>query len=84
MGDNMDKAEIAHEIVELRKETGMSRKEFCVYFEIPYSTLTDWELGKKKMPDYVLRLLQYKAGMEKLIKKSAALEEGGQPQEEKQ
>ncbi|MBE5830588.1 MAG: transcriptional regulator, partial [Butyrivibrio sp.] len=32
-------------LIELRNSTGMSRKEFCAYFEIPYRTLQDWELG---------------------------------------
>lgn len=80
----MDKAQATQEITELRKGTGMSRKEFCAYFEIPYSTLTDWELSKKKMPDYVLRLLQYKVRMEKLIKDADTPKDGGQSQEEKQ
>ncbi|WP_455533829.1 hypothetical protein [Roseburia inulinivorans] len=31
----------------LRESTGMNRKEFCEYFEIPYMTETDWELGKE-------------------------------------
>lgn len=55
-------------LVELRKNTGMNRREFCEYFEIPYRTVTDWELGHRKMPDYLLRLITYKAKMENLIK----------------
>ena len=42
-------------LVELRESTGMTRKEFCEYFEIPYRTVQDWELGNRKMPDYLLR-----------------------------
>ena len=53
-------------LIELRNSTGMSRKEFCAYFEIPYRTLQDWELGNRKMPDYLLRLMAYKIEMEKL------------------
>ena len=52
-------------LIELRDSTGMSRKEFCEYFEIPYRTLQDWELGNRKMPDYLLRLMAYKIEMEK-------------------
>lgn len=44
----------------------MTRREFCEYFEIPYRTLQDWELGNRKMPDYLLWLMAYKAKMEKL------------------
>ena len=53
-------------LIELRTSIGMTRREFCEYFEIPYRTLQDWELGNRKMPDYLLRLMAYKAKMEKL------------------
>ncbi len=55
-------------LIELRKCTGMNRREFCEYFEIPYRTVTDWELGNRKMPDYLLRLMAYKVQLEKLFK----------------
>lgn len=57
----------AEKIKELREQMGMNRREFCEYFDIPYRTVQDWEGGKREMPDYVLRLLWYKAKMEKLI-----------------
>ena len=44
---------------ELRESTGMNRKEFCESYEIPYRTVTDWELGNRHAPEYVLRLLEY-------------------------
>lgn len=53
-------------LITLRTNTGMTRKEFCEYFEIPYRTLQDWELGNRKMPDYLLRLMAYKIETEKL------------------
>ncbi len=58
----------AKEIKELRESMGMNRREFCEYYGIPYRTVTDWEAGKRTMPDYVLRLLKYKAETEKLLK----------------
>lgn len=63
------------EIKELRESTGMNRKEFCKYFEIPYRTVTEWERGTRKMPDYVLRLLAYKVKMDDLIVKEDVNEE---------
>ena len=45
--------EIKDKIKELRESTGMNRKEFCEYFGIPYRTVTEWERGTRKMPDYV-------------------------------
>ena len=58
------------ELIELRKSTGMNRKQFCEYFQIPYRTMTDWELGNRTMPDYLFRLMAYKVKIEKLAKRS--------------
>ena len=66
--------EIKDEIKKLRESTGMNRKEFCEYFGIPYRTVTEWERGTRKMPDYVLRLLAYKIEMENLTKKEDVYE----------
>lgn len=54
-------------LIELRKSTGMTRREFCEYFEIPYRTMQDWELGNRKMPDYLLRLMTYKINIEQML-----------------
>ena len=53
-------------IKELRERTGMSRKDFCTFFQIPYRTVTEWELGHRHAPDYVLRLLEYYVNHEAL------------------
>ena len=53
----------------LRESIGMNRKEFCEYFEIPYMTETDWELGNRRVPQYLLRLMAYKIEIEKLANK---------------
>ncbi|SFA99733.1 Helix-turn-helix [Acetitomaculum ruminis DSM 5522] len=59
----------AKKIKELRESTGMNRREFCDYFDIPYRTVTEWERDMRHAPDYVVRLLEYYIRMEKLIKK---------------
>lgn len=41
-------------LIELRESTGMNRRQFCEYFEIPYMTVSDWEHGKKRVPKYFL------------------------------
>ena len=56
----------ATEVKTLRNNMNMNRKEFCEYFEIPYRTVTDWEAGKRNMPEYVLRLMRYKAEIENM------------------
>ena len=58
--------ELQDQIIELRKETKMGRREFAEYFGIPYRTLQDWELGNRKMPEYLYRLMAYKVEMEKI------------------
>ena len=63
----MDKAE---KIKELRESTGMNRKEFCEYFQIPYRTVSEWERDGRHAPDYVIRLLEYCIRMEKLMKEN--------------
>ena len=55
-------------IRELRESTGLTRKEFCQLFQIPYRTVTEWELGNRHAPEYVLRLLEYYIKNEGLMK----------------
>lgn len=59
---------------ELRQRSGMSRKQFCEYFDIPYRTVQDWELENRKCPDYLLNLMEYKLTKEDLIR--ADMEKG--------
>ena len=66
-GEKMDTAKI---IKELREQTGMNRREFSEYTKIPVRTLEDWEAGKRRPPEYVLRLLNYQLLYDKWIKHS--------------
>lgn len=61
--------ELREELIEIRKSTGMNRRAFATYFGIPYRTVQDWELGNRKMPEYLFRLMKYKIEMEKLQRK---------------
>ena len=58
---------ISEEVKELRVSMGMNRREFCEYFSIPYCTMTDWEAGKRKIPEYLFKLMAYKAETEKMV-----------------
>ena len=70
--------ETKDQVRELRNSTGMNRKEFCEYFGIPYRTVTEWERGTRKLPDYVLRMMAYQVKMEKLnVKNKKGEEENG-------
>ena len=68
MGAMEDEKNLKDRIVELRKSIGMNRKQFCEYFEIPYMTVSDWEHGNRRVPKYLLRLLEYYVRMEELNK----------------
>lgn len=47
-----------NDVKELREQTGMSRKEFSNYFDIPYRTLQDWELKKSTCSSYLFKLMK--------------------------
>ena len=61
------------QIKELREKMGMNRREFCDYYGIPYRTVQDWEAGKRELPDYLLRLIIYRAEIEHTIKGDSKL-----------
>ena len=63
----MDKAK---KVRELRELTGMNRRQFSEFFEIPYRTVSEWERDGRHAPDYVLRLLEYYIRVEKITKES--------------
>ena len=51
------------------QQLGMNRREFSDYYGIPYRTVQDWEAEKRELPEYLLRLMIYRAEMERLNKK---------------
>ena len=59
----------AYAFKQIREKSGMSRPEFAEYLGIPYRTMQEWELGRRAMPDYVLRLIAYKVRIEDMLKK---------------
>ncbi|MCQ2543795.1 MAG: transcriptional regulator [Lachnospiraceae bacterium] len=50
----------------IRSLTGMKREDFANYLHIPLGTVRDWEQGKRKMPEYVYELIEYKISRELL------------------
>ena len=54
-------------IKELRTASGMSQSQFAEYFGIPLDTLQNWEQGRRKCPDYLLDLIEYKLKKENII-----------------
>ena len=60
---------LREEMIELRKSTGMNKRQFSEYFGIPYRTFQYWELSSRRVPEYLFRLMAYKVKMEGLDKK---------------
>lgn len=59
-----------------REMLGMNRKEFSRYMEIPLRTIEEWEAGRRKMPEYVLRLITYYVKVQQVLReKGIKLEE---------
>lgn len=56
------------EFKELRKLSGMTQKAFAEYFEIPKRTIESWDMGERKCPEYLLKLMEYKLVNECKIK----------------
>ena len=71
-------------LCELRREKGMTRKAFSEYMDIPLRNLEEWEAGRRKMPDYLLRLLAYYIKMEKVRAQKEAFMEADEHDEEQQ
>ncbi len=46
--------------VAIRNKSGMNRKDFSDWLGVPYRTMQEWELGRRTMPEYVLRLIAYR------------------------
>jgi len=47
-------------VKEIRKITKLTQRKFCEKYNIPLSTLRQWEQEQRKPPGYVLELLEFK------------------------
>ena len=55
-------------ILSLRMESGLTRKDFARYLSIPYRTIENWEKGINKCPDYVYDLIEYRMETDDVFK----------------
>lgn len=60
-----ERRKMAYAFKMIRVQSGMNRKDFSEWLGIPYRTMQEWELGRRVMPEYVLRLIAYKVINEK-------------------
>ncbi|MDY5987712.1 helix-turn-helix domain-containing protein [Sporofaciens sp. SGI.106] len=70
--------ESADKIRRIRKQTGMTRKDFSIHIGIPLRTLEDWEAGRRRPPEYIPRLIEYQLKYEELIEKKQKEEKGAE------
>ncbi|MCQ2538226.1 MAG: helix-turn-helix domain-containing protein [Lachnospiraceae bacterium] len=64
--DETEAERLGRMIKYLRQLTGMKREDFANYLHIPLGTVRDWEQGKRKMPEYLYELIEYKVSRELL------------------
>ena len=64
--DIMHNMNTQEELIKLKESTGLNWRKFSEYYEIPYRTVQDWYMGKRKMPEYLLKLMIYKAEIERI------------------
>ena len=67
----------AEQFKKIRESTGMNRKEFAEYLNIPYRTMQDWERSVSSMPDYVLALIKYRVENDLVVDVQEKLVENG-------
>lgn len=56
-------------IKELRILSGMTQKAFSEYLNIPKRSIEDWENERRKAPEYLIELIEYKLRAEGIIPK---------------
>ena len=60
---------------EIRASLGLNRKAFSEYIGIPLRNLEEWEAGRRKMPEYLLRMLIYYIKMDQYLEEKGIKEE---------
>lgn len=65
----------ADKLKEIRASLGLSRKAFSEYIGIPLRNLEEWEATRRKMPEYLLRMLIYYVKMNRYLEENDMKEE---------
>ena len=68
MSENREELqEQVKKLKKLRADVGMNRTAFSEYIGIPLRNLEEWEAGRRKMPEYLLRMLHYYVKIDKYM-----------------
>ena len=65
----------ADKLKEIRASLGLNRKAFSEYIGIPLRNLEEWEAARRKMPEYLLRMLIYYVKMNQYLEENDMKEE---------
>lgn len=60
-------------IQDIRKLSNLSQRKFCKKYNIPLSTLRQWEQGKREPPDYLVELLEFKVREDLSMEKTVSM-----------
>ncbi len=67
--------EQADKLKGIRASLGLTRKAFSEYIGIPLRNLEEWEAGRRKMPEYLLRMLICHVKINQYLEKNGMKEE---------
>ena len=62
-------------IKKIRADLGLTRKAFSEYIGNPLRNLEEWEAGRRKMPEYLLRMMTYYIKMSQYLEQNRIKEE---------
>ena len=65
----------AEELKRIREVTGMNRRAFSEHIGIPLRNLEEWEAARRKMPDYLLRMIKYYICVDRYLEEKSLKEE---------
>lgn len=65
----------AEELKKIREMAGMNRREFSEHVGIPLRNLEEWEAARRKMPEYLLRMLKYYITVDRYLEEKNLKEE---------
>lgn len=67
--------EQAEKLRKIRSDLGLNRTAFSEYIGIPLRNLEEWEASRRKMPEYLLRMLSYYVKMNQYLERHGMKEE---------
>lgn len=64
---------IVMDIREMRRRLGNTQSEFAARYNIPFRTVQNWETGTRKLPEYIVSLLEHRVEEDLINRKTVTL-----------